>query len=698
MMRRSPLSISLLLALAPPAFAQDATTLDRVTVNASRTGQAHDAAPQTVVILNREAIDQQLLLSSNSSDVLSNLLPSYSPSRGKMTASGETLRGRTPLVLLDGIPQSNPLRPTGRELHTIDYSMIERIEVVQGANAMNGLGATGGTINLITRRAETGHTRQHFAVQTTLPTSNVDAETASYRTNYFATGGAGGWDYLIGGSYETQGLWLDGEGHPIGTDVTQGDLMASRAWNLTGKLGYAIDDNQQLLLSSNRYRLKSDGDYFTVNGDREAGIPTTSRRGTPPGQPAWNDVWTSGMSYQHRNLAGMQLDALLYHQAFEGLFGATNSSSFQDISIAPRGTLYDQSRTLDSKTGSKTTLSRDDLFANRLKVTIGLDTLWNSGKQDLYTTGRSYVPKSKYRDLAGFVQAEYRLLPTLTMQGGWRHEDGRLRIDSYRTLAAYNGVQVQGGTLSYKQNLLNAGLVYAPVTGFNAYANYSEGFGIPDVGRVLRSIDSEGVAVSSLRALDAVLTRNVELGARYHQGAWDADLSVFRSRSDYGTRILLVDDAYQLAREKNRIDGLDIALKYRIDERHRLGLSYAWTRGHYDSDGNGSLDARLDGLNVAPNRVIGTWSAQWTENLATFVQGQYAFARRFDDAQMNFAGYALFDIGAEYRLNNGRLQLGLANLLDRHYITYSSQSALNTDDRYFAGRGRTVTLGYALNF
>lgn len=697
-MRLSLLTLSLLHVIALPALAQDATTLDGVTVSASRTGQAIDDAPQTVVILDRQAIDQQLLLSSNSSDVLSNLLPSYTPSRGKMTGSGETLRGRTPLVLLDGIPQSNPLRPTGRELHTIDYSMVERIEVVQGANAMNGLGATGGTINLITRRAETGQTRQHFGVQTTVPTTGVDAETASYRANYFATGGSGAWDYLVGGSYETQGLWLDGEGRPIGADVTQGDLMASRAWNLSGKLGYAIDEDQQLVLSTNRYRLKSDGDYLTVNGDRDAGIPTTSRRGTPPGRPAWNDVWTSGLSYRHRDLAGMQLDALVYHQAFEGLFGATNSSSFQDTTIAPRGTLYDQSRTVDAKTGSKTTLGRDDLFGGRFKFTVGLDTLWNSGKQDLYATGRTYVPQSKYRDLAGFVQAEYRLLPTLTVQGGWRHEDGRLRIDSYRTLAAFNRVLVQGGELSYKENLLNAGLVYAPAEGFNLFASYSEGFGIPDVGRVLRSIDTEGVSVSSLRALDAVLTRNVEFGARYHQGPWDADLSLFRSRSDYGTRIILVDDAYQLAREKNRIDGLDAALKYRIDDRHRVGVSYAWTRGHYDSDGNGSLDARLDGLNIAPNRVIGTWSAQWTPAFSTFVQGQYAFARRFDDPDMNFGGYALFDVSAEYRLSRGSVQLGVANLFDRQYITYYSQSALASDDRHFAGRGRTVTLGYALDF
>ncbi|WP_241237757.1 TonB-dependent receptor plug domain-containing protein, partial [Xanthomonas euvesicatoria] len=113
-------------------------------VTASRTNATKDDSPQTVRIITKEEIDQQLQISSDSSQVLSNLLPSYSPSRQKMSGSGETLRGRTPLILIDGIPQSNPLRPTGREAHTIDFSMVEQIEVIQGANATNGVGASGG--------------------------------------------------------------------------------------------------------------------------------------------------------------------------------------------------------------------------------------------------------------------------------------------------------------------------------------------------------------------------------------------------------------------------------------------------------------------------------------------------------------------------------------------------------------------------
>lgn len=98
----------------PKPEALPETMLDTIIVTASRSNIEQEKSPQTVQIIEQEEIEQQLQISSNSSDVLSNLLPSYTPSRGKMNGSGETLRGRTPLIMIDGVPQSNPLRPTGR--------------------------------------------------------------------------------------------------------------------------------------------------------------------------------------------------------------------------------------------------------------------------------------------------------------------------------------------------------------------------------------------------------------------------------------------------------------------------------------------------------------------------------------------------------------------------------------------------------
>ena len=702
---RHRLCLALTAVLAAPfATAQTAGDdapegqMQAVVVSASRSNIAADKSPQTVVIISKAEIARQMAISGNSSDVLSNVLPSYTPSRGKMNGSGETLRGRAPLILVDGVPQSNPMRPTGREAHTIDFSMVERIEVIQGANAINGLGATGGTINIITRRPEKGSLNQSIDVQATAPTARTGSDVMNYKTSYRLDGRTGQIEYLLAASYEDQGLYLDGKGRSIGTDNTQGDLMDSRTYDVLAKLGYVIDDEQRVQASLNRYRIKSKASYLAVAGDRATGLPSVSVKGQPPGIAPWNDVWTSSLSYSHANLAGMELSAMVFNQQFEGLFGADNSATFQDARIAPVGTLYDQSRSVASKYGSKVGLSRDDLLNGRLKLTVGFDTLFDKGKQDLYGTKRTYVPESEYRNLSLFLQGEYKLFDQLTLHAGVRKEKADLQIDSYRTLAQYKNVLVTGGKLDFNETLVNAGLVYTPVQAVTLFGSYSEGFGMPDIGRVLRSINTAGQSIANMRNLEPILTKSIEAGARVHKGDWDGEASYFRSDSDFGTRVIPVNGAFMMAREKTRIEGVEASIGLRINAAQRAKLAYSYTKGRYDSDENGSLDARLDGLNVAPNRLIATWSADWTGGIKTFVQAQHAFSQSFDDAAKQFSGYTLVDATASYRLPKGELRLAVSNLFDRDYITYYSQSALVEPKRYFAGRGRTLSLGYNLRF
>lgn len=142
-MKVSSRCIALTLLATSTLYAQDNAD-DELIVDATRTEGSRNDSPQVIRVINEKEISQQRQITSDTSQILSNLLPSFSPARQKMSGSGETLRGRMPLVMIDGIPQSNPLRPTGREMHTVDASMIERIEVINGANASNGIGATGG--------------------------------------------------------------------------------------------------------------------------------------------------------------------------------------------------------------------------------------------------------------------------------------------------------------------------------------------------------------------------------------------------------------------------------------------------------------------------------------------------------------------------------------------------------------------------
>ncbi|WNL43179.1 TonB-dependent receptor [Halomonas sp. PAMB 3264] len=695
------------LVAATQGFAQQAALNEPVergsaeptmVVTASRTNATVEDSPQTVRIISEEEITQQRQMTSDSSQILSNLLPSYSPSRQKMSGSGETLRGRTPLILIDGIPQSNPLRPTGREAHAIDFSMVEQIEVIQGANATNGVGAAGGVINLITKRPEAGSFNQYVEGQVTTPTRELDSETLSYKAGYGVSGNSGDVDYLFSASVEDQGLFLDGNGDAVGVDNTQGDLMDSRSFDLLGKLAYWIDDDQRLQFTLNHYDIEGHNDYLSVTGDRASGVVTTSRRGTPEGDAPYNRVWTTGLGYDHFDLAGMQLSAQAFYQDYEALFGATDSATFQDPALAPVGTYFDQTLAATTKFGTKVSLTRDDLWDERLKVTLGFDTLFDETEQYLYTSDRTYVPPTDYTDLSPFVQADLRPVDSLLFSAGARYEYAKLDIDSYRTVAANNGVAVEGGDPSFNETLYNLGAVWSPVAHWSLFANYSEGFSIPDVGRALRGISTPNQSVDSIDNLAPIVTDNIETGLRFENGRLAAQLSYYESSSDFGSRLTEIDDVFYMQRQETKIKGVEAALDYQFNDRHSGRVAYSRMDGRYDSNEDGRLDAKLSGLDVSPDRLTASWSANWTDNLSTFVQANYAFDETFDEANREFDGYLLMDAAVGYQLPVGQVNVGVSNLLDEQYVTYYSQSALVNDERYFAGRGRTLTLGYRLDF
>ncbi len=159
--------------VAHAADQQDAVALKRVEVSAStlRMPQSQGALPTTITVITHEDLRQQLALTPDLGDAIGNLVPSFSPSTQKLSTRGQTLRGRNPLYMIDGVPQSSPLRNGSRDGYTIDPAMIERIEIVEGSNAMQGLGAAGGIINIITKQApKQDGVRQEVTVDTSAPT------------------------------------------------------------------------------------------------------------------------------------------------------------------------------------------------------------------------------------------------------------------------------------------------------------------------------------------------------------------------------------------------------------------------------------------------------------------------------------------------------------------------------------------------
>jgi iron complex outermembrane receptor protein len=684
--------------MAAPLQAQtDNNTLKAVTVTATRAHSTVEESPQKITLITREEIEQQLSISEEPGQVLSNLIPSYSPSRQKLSNAGETFRGRSPLFLIDGVPQSNPLRDSARDSYTIDLSMVERIEVIHGASAEHGLGATGGIINFVTKRADPGQINQHASVSVTAD-DDVDSDSLGHKLNYRIGGQQGDWDYLAAATRQERGVFYSGDDRLVGI-AYPGELQNSTSHDLMGRLGYWIDDHQNVEFMVNRFELEGEGDYVPVPGDRDNGIATRSRKGTPDGEPGFNKVTTARLSYTHTDWLGSQVDAQLYSQRFRARFATTPFFPYE----GPDGEKQlDQTRNESDKLGAKFTLSRDGLLDDHLKVTTGLDLLQDETRQMLIETGRTYVPETQFRNAAVFAQADFSLTETLTLQAGARHEQAKLNVDTYQAVdrsgpVMSDGVIVDGGSPEFDETLLNAGLVYQATSWAQLYTNYSEGFGMPDVGRVLRGIDQPGQDVDTLLQLRPIVTDNREVGSRFHWDRYGLEVSYYESRSDYGERLTEENGVWVGNREKTKIRGVEVSGDARLGG-HLLKLTYSQAEGESDTDGDGSLDTELTGLNIAPDTLRLAWTARWNAKLSSLLQYNHYFARDAEDPTLDFDGHGLLDASLAYELPAGKLDLGIANLLDKDYFTYYSQAARASDEYYFKGRGRTVTLGYSLDF
>ena len=690
-------AIPFALSLTSAAMAETQTLeLGPIQIESSRMDTEQGNNSQVVTVISREQIEQQMNISSDSSQVLSNLLPAYSPNTQKLNNSSQTFRGRSVLYMVDGVPQSNPIREGSRSAHTIDLEMVERIEVIHGASAIHGLGATGGIINFITKSNRSDSLKQSVNASITMPTEELEGDTVSYKVGYQAQGATGNWDYLVGLTRETQGMYVDANGDYVGAASVRGDIQDSDSYDAFGKVGYWFSDDQNLEFEHNRYELEGNMNFRGVTGDRENGIATSSIEARPEGKAPFNEVKTTNLVYTDTDLAGMELKAQAFHQDFKGRYGASTSGSFQFPSTDE--TIYDQSQNESEKIGAKLSLTKDGLLDDRLKVVTGLDLLQDTTTQKLILTDRTYVPETTYENYAPFAQFEMQATDRLILQAGARYEKAKLDVDTYQTVAARGGVTVNGGQPEFDETVYNAGAVFKLTPSVSLFANYSEGFGMPDVGRVLRGVSAEGQDVDTLIDLSPIVTDNYEAGLRVTRQNVDFEISYYESNSDLGSRIQENDGLYTVKREKKEIQGAEASLGLALNEQHRLEAGYSYIKGKSDRDGDGSVDTKLTGAEIPPNRLRLAWNANWNSKMSTMLQANHAFSRSFDSNSLDFDGYTLVDASMGYQLPVGRLNVSVANLFNEDYFTYYSQAAYANDDFYFKGRGRTVTLAYGVDF
>ena len=673
--------------------------LQEIVVSASRKAEILDEVPSSVTLLSKKQIQQQLSISSNLSDILGATVPGLGFSTNRTQNLGQTLRGRRVLVMIDGIPQSTPLRDGAKDMRSLDPTVLDRVEVIKGATAIYGNGADGGLINYITKKSNpdkaiSGSTEVGTAFSLVKP-----AETAGFFVSQLFTGKIKKFDYVVSGRYEETGLYRDSKGRVLSPEYGMNDL---KNWNAFAKVGYDFNANNRLELMYNYFESTQHTDYVAkagVYGNFDS--PTIGVKGQRPGEPEGTPYnHNASLSYIGKNFIGKtDVNASLYFQDYLTLI---NYSDFFENNGQPAT----QSKKLGFRLNLNTPYEFSSLISGNL--TYGLDIL--SDITDTHITdGRLVIPEMKMNNIAPYFQLKNMFGPNLVLKTGLRLENVNIDVPDYTTIGIRNyvngtyvggGIAVNGGELDFNALMFNAGLRYTKWRLFKPFVSFSQSFSVADLGLVLRAAKENTVNNTSIKAVTA---NNYEFG---FSGAWanlSYDAAVYYSTSKLGASYVYIDGNPQISRSPEKIYGFELSAKYRLHSKVDIGANYSFTEGKRELT---DKKVYLGGDRINPPKITAFTVIRPLEAWSIYLQMINTPGRdRFEPVNGAYTygtgpikSFTAFNLSSSYTFREkSTIRLGVENLFNKDYYYVISQWQSNNMN-YVKENGTRLTVSFTQAF
>lgn len=647
-------------------------SVDEVVMTASRKKENIKEVPSSITIVGEKQIQSQLTVNSDITSILQYTVPSLGTNSGQTSNSGQTLRGRQVLVLIDGIPQSTPLRNGARDIRSIDPSVIERIEVIKGASSIYGNGADGGIINYITRRSKSD--KNISGLSQIGFTAQPYGGTLGVRASQLLSGKVNKFDYVFSLAYERTGYMKDADGVSLSPTYSTAKMDN---YNGMLKVGYTINKDQTVEASYIGYASKSDLNLGMVIG--KYGIKPTVGEGvgkgletTPQGTPRNHNF---RINYDNQNLfwGTTSLNFNAYMQDFRTVYG------YSDTFFGGG-----QSNVISKKYGAR--INFDTRLWNAQnsqgEIMYGMDLLNDQTVQKL-EDGRYWTPDMNMTNLAPFVLVKIDLLKKLTIKGGLRYENMSVKVGDFNTLSSVKldgtftkSIFVTGGKLKYNALVANLGVRYNIEPFINLFGSFSQSYSINELGRILRT-STQGT-IQNLET-KPIIVNNYEFGATGQISKWiNYEITSYVSTSKLGASFVQsADRSLTIQRSPEIVYGVEGFLHFTPAKWISFGGSYSWIEGITSIKDDGDYSAKINNSRISAPKVLAYVQARPIPALSIGLDMLHAFEQ--DRFQPNAAGvlgygegnvpeYTIFNFKSSYEVNkNWRVSVGVENVFNKIY-------------------------------
>ena len=712
---------------------KETTQLAPIVVTATRSAKSIADIAGTVYSIDQAEIEKQANAGKSIADILGTLVPSLTPSSGTTSNYGMTMRGRVVQYMIDGVPQTG-YRDGSRQLNSIQPSMIERIEVVSGATSIYGSGATGGIINIITKRGGQDPISFESKVGVTAG-NNFKSDAMAYEASQSVLFNQGALQGAFGASYTTRGEIQDSHGNRIGPEVAQTDRQDTDTLDLNGRLTWNISDEQSLSFGAQYFKDEQDSEYGPDYGPNLAYVkrdPTYTAslaavKGMQLETQPQTERYAFNTQYENQNVLGHTLNAEAYYR--------NEQARWFPSAQAMGGGLYlvYQSETDIDVYGARVALQKQfDLNGHNLGLSYGIDYENEQDEQNIQmydsaafvaSNGLNYKPFNYYafgpdvetEKLGTFVQTDFDVTDRLGLKAGVRYERVESQVDKstpyMEAITAdlqpgYQAKTLNGGKVKHDATLFNLGALYHLTDAQQVFANFSQGSNLPDIQRMLRDVPASFTVNS--QTIDPIKVNNYELGWRVQAAnGLNASVTTFYNDSDKSLKFGRPNYTIEVLDTDERVYGVEGNLSYRLQPNWTVGGTMAYTRGQFKNTAGKWQE--LDAIRVAP--LKGTAFSEWQFNNDMSLRVQALAIGGTDKAKKDavkygstvpaeIKGFATMDVIANAKAGPGTVGFGVYNVWNTDYKSVYSQAVESVYGAISSlpAQGRTYGLSYTLKY